>query len=245
MAYIRGHIYTHAMHPLDNPIWKALTTSHAHFAQGGDLARRFPADVSLLGAVKQPSGKAFDSLAEITGTNPVGLFLEELGQLPCGWTPVSSVPLLQMVYANAITPRSGDRPSLRPALQCIELTPAESPEMMALAELTQPGPFGRRTHELGTYLGIRCQGKLAAMAGERLRVPGFTEISAVCTHPDFLGRGYATTLMKELMQRIRRRGEQPFLHVRENNTRPIELYLRLGFTQRVLYHYSVVRRKEE
>jgi ribosomal protein S18 acetylase RimI-like enzyme len=237
------------MHPLDNPIWKALTTSLAHLAEGTDLARRFPAEVSVLGAVIQPTNKAYDSLAQITGTNPVGLFLEELSQLPAGWTVIRSVPLLQMVHEH--TAATSNAASIKPLAanpslpQFIELTAAESPEMMVLAELTKPGPFGRRTHELGTFLGIRCQGKLAAMAGERLHVPGFTEISAVCTHPDFLGHGYATALMKELMQRIRRRGEQPFLHVRADNTRPIELYQRLGFRQRALYQYTVVRRASE
>jgi ribosomal protein S18 acetylase RimI-like enzyme len=237
------------MHPLDNPIWKALTTSLAHLAESADLARRFPAEVSVLGAVSQTNDKAYGSLAAITGASPVGLFLEELPQLPANWTVISSVPLLQMVHEDPMTPSAASSkledadPSL--ALpQLIELTAAESPEMMALAELTKPGPFGRRTHELGTYLGIRRQGKLAAMAGERLRVPGFTEISAVCTHPDFLGHGYATALMKELMQRIRRRGERPFLHVRADNTRPIELYQRLGFTERTVYQYTVVRRTE-
>src|SRR5258708_4921325 len=237
------------MHPLDNPIWKALTTSLAHLAEGAGRARRFPAEVSVLGAVFQPTfqptDEAYDSLGQTPGANPVGLFLEELAQLPAGWTVISSVPLLQMVYENP-TAKPGVASVKPPAAQSslpqfIELTAAESPGMMALAELTKPGPFGRRTHELGTYLGIRCEGKLIAMAGQRLPVPCFTEISAVCTHPDFLGHGYATALMKELMQRIRQRDEQPFLHVRADNTRPIELYQRLGFTQRMLYQYTVVR----
>lgn len=114
--------------------------------------------------------------------------------------------------------------------------------MLALAQLTKPGPFGLRTRELGTYIGIRQNGQLVAMAGERLRVPGFTEISAVCTHPDHLGRGYAATLMTELMHRIRSRGEVPFLHVREDNTRAIPIYERLGFRKRVLLHFAVVRK---
>ena len=122
---------------------------------------------------------------------------------------------------------------------------ADSPEMVALAQLTKPGPFGPRTYELGTYLGIRngedtSSGTLVAMAGERLRVPGFTEISAVCTHPSRLGHGYAALLMTELMRRIVARGEQPFLHVRADNTRAVELYRRLGFKERVLWYYAVV-----
>jgi len=114
--------------------------------------------------------------------------------------------------------------------------------MLALAELTQPGPFGMRTHEMGTYLGIRREGKLVAMAGERLRVPGYTEISAVCTHPEHTGKGYARTLMGILIEQIRQRGERPLLHVRHDNTRAVELYQRMGFSERVLLHLLVVRK---
>jgi predicted GNAT family acetyltransferase len=115
--------------------------------------------------------------------------------------------------------------------------------MVALAALTKPGPFGARTHELGTYLGIRQGSKLISMAGERLQVPGYTEVSAVCTHPDHLGQGYAGILMTELMKRIRSRGETPFLHVREDNVRAVGLYEKLGFRNRVTVHYVVLRKK--
>ena len=115
--------------------------------------------------------------------------------------------------------------------------------MMELTALTKPGPFNRRTHELGTYLGIRREGKLVAMAGERLKIPGHTEVSAVCTHPEHTGHGYARILMMEIMRRICSRGETPFLHVREDNVRAIELYQRLGFRQRVLLHFAVLRKE--
>ena len=114
--------------------------------------------------------------------------------------------------------------------------------MVALATLTKPGPFGRRTHELGTYLGIRCDGKLVAMAGERLKVPGYTEVSAVCTHPDHLGKGYARALMTEIMRGIRDVGDIPMLHVRADNARAIELYERLGFRTRFAGHFAVLRK---
>jgi predicted GNAT family acetyltransferase len=115
--------------------------------------------------------------------------------------------------------------------------------MMALTALTKPGPFGNRTHELGTYLGIRREGKLIAMAGERLKIPGYTEVSAVCTHPEHTGHGYARILMAEVMERILGRGETPLLHVREDNVRAIELYQRLGFRLRVLLHFAVLRKE--
>jgi predicted GNAT family acetyltransferase len=124
----------------------------------------------------------------------------------------------------------------------LELGAPDSPDMVALTALTKPGPFGTRTHELGAYIGIRFQGKLIAMAGERLKIPGYTEVSAVCTHPDHLGKGYARILMSEIMRRIRDRGETPFLHVRRDNSRAIALYERLGFQARKLGHFAVLRR---
>jgi predicted GNAT family acetyltransferase len=114
--------------------------------------------------------------------------------------------------------------------------------MVELTALTKPGPFGKRTHELGYYVGIRDNGKLVAMAGERLKVPGYTEVSAVCTHPDHLGKGYAGALMLEVMRAIRERGETPFLHVRSNNARAIGIYERLGFRKRWEGHYAILRR---
>jgi predicted GNAT family acetyltransferase len=114
--------------------------------------------------------------------------------------------------------------------------------MLDLTALTKPGPFGPRTHELGYYVGIRDGGKLVAMAGERLKVPGYTEISAVCTHPDHLGKGYAAALMSEIMRSIRARGEKPFLHVRGDNSRAIAIYERLGFHTRWQGHFAVLRK---
>ena len=116
--------------------------------------------------------------------------------------------------------------------------------MMELTELTKPGPFAKRTRELGTYLGIRIDGKLIAMAGERLKVPGYTEVSAICTHPDHTGRGHARVLTTEIMRRILDRGEAPFLHVRQDNFRAIELYERLGFRCRVVRYHAVLRRED-
>jgi len=112
--------------------------------------------------------------------------------------------------------------------------------MLTLTELTKPGPFSKRTHEMGEYWGIRENGRLVAMAGERLRIAGFTEVSAVCTHPDCLGRGYAGALISMLVRRMCGRGERPFLHVRADNSRAVDLYERIGFEKRVLMHYVVL-----
>lgn len=244
------------MHPLDNVIWSALTTRQAYLAEASTLARRFPSDVTLLGAVEEPSAESYESLARLLSQESAGssrkwtrpalvcLFFDKTPQLPEGWIIENSAAMLQMVREEAATLPSRNNNS---STQIAALGAADSAEMVALAQLTKPGPFGPRTYELGDYLGIRNggatpSGELVAMAGERLRVPGYTEISAVCTHPNHLGRGYAGLLMTELVHRIHARSEKPFLHVRADNTRAIELYRRLGFSERVLWHYAVVRR---
>jgi len=224
------------MHPLDNPIWQALTTTHAGFAEICNAARKFPREVSMLGGFSEPTHEDYASLAALlTANEPVGLFLQDPPYAPTPWIVVSAVPLVQMICENGNSRGTHSTP------QFVQLTHSDVPEMQALAQLTKPGPFGARTHEMGDYLGIRSAGILAAMAGERLRLPRYTEISAVCTHPHHLGHGYASALMVELMNRIRNRGELPFLHVRPENTRAIQLYERLGFKRRMSFHYAVLR----
>jgi ribosomal protein S18 acetylase RimI-like enzyme len=233
------------MHPLENVIWQALTTRDAQFAESFDEARRFVRDVGPLGAFLDNNPRGYASLTGLVepgGT--VGLFLDEPYDSQNGWSFVVGAPLLQMIADNgpARFARQGSQPE--PFSQkIIELGPQDSREMIELTALTKPGPFGSRTHELGTYLGIRLQGRLVAMSGERLKVPGHTEVSAVCTHPDHIGKGYAGILMSELMQRIRERGETPFLHVRQDNLRAIEVYKRLGFRERKLGHFAVLRKE--
>jgi len=226
------------MHPLDNVIWKALTTRQANFAESFLDARRFARDVTSLGAFQEPTNRGYESLAGLLGTGgTVALFLDRPYEPRPGWNLIADAPLLQMVCENgrAHVPSESDSTSA-----IVELTPADSPEMVQLAVLTKPGPFGTRTHELGTYLGIRHEGKLVAMSGERLKVPGYTEVSAVCTHPEHTGKGYAGTLMMEVMRRIRQRGEVPFLHVRQDNVRAIELYKRLGIAERAVLYLAVI-----
>jgi len=224
------------MHPLDNPIWHALTTRQSSVAEVCGKAVRFIPDVSPLGGLEDPSEGSFASLGTLlqSGTK-VGLFLHELPKLSVGWEIASSGDLLQMIH---------DGPMVHePIPDVLRLGDTDAVEMTELAHLTKPGPFHPKTHELGEFFGIRRDGTLAAMAGERLRLPGYTEISAVCTHPQHLGRGYAGWLVSLLIERIRRRSETPFLHVRGDNNRAIALYERLGFKTRLQYHYVVLRRK--
>jgi len=231
------------MHPLDNVIWKALTTRQAEFAESFNQARRFIPEVSPLGGFCEPTREGYESLEGLVGTGgTIGLFLEAPYQPQAGWSFVAGAPMPEMFYEGANTPASRSSSSSSRDPEIVELSAADVPGMMELTALTKPGPFNKRTYELGTYLGIRREGKLVAMAGERLKVPGYTEVSAVCTHPEHTGHGYARILMIEVMLRIRSRGETPFLHVREDNVRAIELYQRLGFSRRVLLHFAVLRK---
>jgi ribosomal protein S18 acetylase RimI-like enzyme len=227
------------MHALDNVIWQALTTRQARFAESFDQARRFVQEVTSLTAFAQPSPEGFASVAGLVGAGgTAALFLDNPYEPRPGWDLIGGAPLRQMVCENGLSPHDRSNPTP----EIVRLGPPDSPEMLELTALTKPGPFGRRTHELGTYLGIRQEGKLVAMAGERLKVPGYTEVSAVCTHPTHTGKGYARVLMAEIMRSIRERGETPFLHVRQDNTRAVELYERLGFRTRGIWHYAVLRK---
>ena len=236
-----------SMHPLDNVIWKALTTRQAEFAESFGQARRFIPEISPVGGFCEPTQEGYESLAELVGRRAtVGLFLQMPYRERAGWTLIAGAPMPEMVYEGASPALANyalSRSSSGSNPEIVELSAADSPDMMALTALTKPGPFNPRTHELGTYLGIRCDGKLIAMAGERLKVPGYTEVSAICTHPEHTGHGYARILTTEVMRRILSRGETPFLHVRGDNVRAIELYQRLGFRQRVLLHFAVLRKE--
>lgn len=226
------------MHPLDNPIWQALTTRQACFAEGSGCARKFISDVGPLTGFEDGEEKGYAALAGLLGEKDIGaVFLNQPYEAREGWECLATARLIQMVQEsqNTSPPPDGN-------FDLVELGPDDASQMIALTKLTKPGPFGPRTHELGTYLGIRHGENLVAMAGERLKVPGFTEVSAVCTHPDYLGGGYAAALMSEIMHRIRERGEIPFLHAREDNARAIALYERLGFRTRWKGHFAVLRK---
>jgi ribosomal protein S18 acetylase RimI-like enzyme len=225
------------MHLLDNPIWSALTTRQAHFAQSFGPMKRFPPDVSPLGGFEKLDDEAIDALrALLAADGTAGLFMPARIDVPAGLEIMIEGALLQMVMDDDAKLPAIERPH-----DFVELGDADVPEMLALTALTKPGPFVTRTREMGTYLGIRKGGKLVAMAGERLKLPGYTEISAVCTHPDHLGNGYAGFLMTILAQQIRARGEVPILHTLPGNTRAVHLYDRLGFKNRLFQHFAVFR----
>jgi len=231
------------MHPLDNVIWEALTTRQAEFAEGRGDARRIIPEVGALAGLREPDVEGYRSLCELVspgGTARVWLSLVNRFESAPGFELVTTFPGLQMIYESGDAIGSSVHAATLPIE---ELGPRDSPEMVELATLTKPGPFERRTHELGKYIGIRLEGKLIAMAGERLKVPGYTEVSAVCTHPEHTGKGYARVLMWEIMRGIRDRGEIPFLHVRQSNTRAVQLYERMGYRTRMVVQFTVLRRK--
>jgi ribosomal protein S18 acetylase RimI-like enzyme len=227
------------MHPLDNVIWNALTTRQAHLAERRGSASRFHRDVSMLGGLEQPDPEAYACMASLLDVGEqVGLFLDEAQATP-QLEVARSLPLLQMLRDNPEPPQlAGDEPA--PVIRA--LTAADVPQMMALAELTKPGPFNIRTREMGDFVGIHSEGELVAMAGQRLHVPGYTELSGVCTHPEYLGRGYAAVLMTVLIRQILDRGERPLLHVLPDNTRAVALYERLGFSVRLRSRYVILQK---
>src|SRR5260370_17262590 len=191
---------------LDTPVWSALSTTHASFAEGDDLAKRYPVEVAPFAATRDQSAESYHSLARLLGPDETAAIpLPTMPVLPTGWTVVRNVDSAQMVW-NTQTP-----PPVEHSFE--ELNISHVDEILALVDLTKPGPLRRRTPALQSYLGIRESGQLVAMAGERLKPYGYTEISAVCTHPYYPGRRYTSSLDYILIQRIVKRDEIPFLHV--------------------------------
>lgn len=222
---------------LDNPVWSALSTTHASFAEGDSLAKRYPVEVAPFASTRDQSPESYDSLARLLGPEGTAAIpLATIPVLPAGWTVVRKIDSAQMVW-NRQTP-----PPVEHGFD--ELNISHVDEMLALVELTKPGPFSKRTPELGSYLGIHEAGRLVAMAGERLKPYRHTEISAVCTHPDYRGRGYASSLVSVLIQRITKRSEIPFLHVRTENPSAIRVYEKLGFKTRRIINITIVKNEQ-
>ena len=224
---------------LDNPIWNSLATRHAHLAIGvhigHGLARRYPADIGPLSAVQELTSEAYADLAAIVPEGDVAvLFLENSLEIPTGWQLLRDGTLVQMVC-----PTVPARPSLAEAI--LPMTSADFPEMVTLASLTEPGPFRDHTANLGGFAGIRVDGRLAAMAGQRLAPTGFAEVSAVCTHPDFRGRGYAQALVAAVTRNIHSEGQMPFLTSFEANTGAVHIYQQVGFVHRRTFQLAVLK----
>ncbi len=245
-----------APHPLDNPIWSALQTEHVCFALGNSLAVRYLPDIGPLSAVCHPSPSAYDALRGLAAPGEsLAVFLLTPPESQPGWSLLRSEPLDQMIHQSpdsdsAIISHSGlDGPfssarlGLDPQLLLRRLTAVDVPAMRELAALTEPGPFRQRTCELGGFWGVFEGESLLAMAGQRLQLPHFIEVSAVCTHPSARGRGLARILVRVSMRHILRRGRTPFLHVLPGNESAIRVYRALGFVLRRDLHLAVFRRE--
>ncbi|MFD6139270.1 GNAT family N-acetyltransferase, partial [Promicromonospora sp. NPDC060271] len=210
---------------LDNPAWSALVGAHAHLAEGNDLARRYPADVSPFAAVRTwDDPGVWAAVIELVGYDAEFPGPPESVALPDGWVRGEPFQGVQLVETERLHGRSDD--------EAVLLGAADVPEMLDLVARAQPGPFLPRTHLLGRYVGIRRDGRLAAMAGERLRPAGWTEISAVATDERYRGQGLATRLVLDVVQHIHERGARAMLHAAASNTHAIGLYEHLGFALR-------------
>lgn len=230
------------MHLLDRPVWASLSTLLMPLSEGDALARRFDREVNLFASARDDRDPA--ALAALAGLVRPGerVFVLQVPELavPPGLVAVKRALGVQMVATRPLGAEAGGLP------EAIErLGDSDAAEMLALAQLTEPGPFLARTHTMGAFIGVRArgaQGPLAAMAGERFRLPGYTEVSGVCTHPDHRGRGLARQLSAAVAAGIQARGDQPFLHAWKTNTAAIALYESLGFVLRAEVNVAVLQR---
>ncbi|MCL2581033.1 MAG: GNAT family N-acetyltransferase [Streptosporangiales bacterium] len=210
--------------PLDNPAYASLAGPHAALAERSGDVLRYPPEISpFIGMPDDPGPADWAAAAAFVGPGGLAVMPARYGPFPDGWEVLAMNDGVQMV-AESLEPAADP--------EAVPLGPHDVPEMLDLVERTKPGPFAPRTIELGTYLGIRREGKLVAMAGERMRPPGYTEISAVCTDGAWRGHGFAARLTRAVAVGIVKRGDTPFLHAVATNTNAIRLYEKMGFVLR-------------
>jgi N-acetylglutamate synthase-like GNAT family acetyltransferase len=217
---------------LDNPIWFALTTEHRLLARSHGLARRYPSDVSPLTAFLHPTQDAFADLQRLVSPGEhVAFFTARPLDVPAGWQVDRCRCIDQMICESSLN---------SPPLAPLRLGTTDVPEMLDLTAATEPGPFLPQTIQMGSYFGIRASdGRLVAMAGERLQSTAFAEISAVCTLPEFRGRGYARALVTFIAAQILAAGKTPFLHVKSENEAKM-VYQKIGFRLRAAIWLTVI-----
>lgn len=220
-------------HILDNAVWAALKGPQAPFAEVFGLARKFETDVSPFGAIADHDDpQCWRDMAHLIGVGGTIVLTGKEINVPDDWELIGGGTGKQMI---------GDKFFGKEDHEAVALGISDVPEMLDLISRTEPGPFMPRTVELGGYLGFRVDGQLVAMAGRRIHPPGWIEISAVCTDPNYQGRGFAGRLVNAVAAGIRAEGEVPFLHVSETNENAIRLYEKLGFTTRMRGNFKVLK----
>ncbi len=231
--------------PLDNVVWHSLTSHHRGLAESAGRARRYPPAVSVFAAVDEFDDESWADLADLIGPGGhAALFRDEIPLPPEGWEDLRRGAGHQMVLETPRPEPADDGGRTSPAMGSLtlrRLTTEDVSAMTDLVALTEPGPFGPRTIELGRYHGYLEEDRLVAMAGERVHLDRYTEISAVCTHPDAQGRGLASALVRRVADLIIDRDETPILHVAAGNENARRLYAHLGFTTRRMVEFALVQ----
>ena len=222
-------------HILDRPVWSALETRHRAFAQGGELARRYSPSIALFAATAADDAASLRALGDLVGRDESVIMAQaDSIALPPGLVAISTADAVQMIAEAPSQAVSDER--IQP------LTPEDAAEMLALASLTKPGPFTSGALSLGAFWGVKVEGRLVAMAGERMKQPGYTELSGVCAHPEFRGAGLGRLLSVFVANQIFARGEIPYLHAFATNAGAIRLYESIGFSLRTPINVAVVQR---
>jgi ribosomal protein S18 acetylase RimI-like enzyme len=226
-------------HVLNNPVWTALTTGNANLALGNEQVKYYPHEVAAFVGLKENSTHSLHLLYDATPNDgPHIVITPHKLEIPKQWKLARYLMWYQMIYDITLaTPTVTAEPVL--------LTDEDIPQMMELTKLTNPGPFFERTIDFGHYYGLFDGDKLIAMAGQRMHSTPYAEISAVCTHPDYLGRGYARQLLLHQIHRIRAAGGLPYLHVRDDNERPFKIYESMGFVTRKALHFYVLVKNDD
>ncbi len=218
---------------LDNPVWYALQTTHKAFAQGTPAVQRYVAGTLQFVGCADPLHADLNEILPWTSAGEKMIIIGELPPLPDNWTLLRQLDCIQMICEQSVS---------LPTPDVVPLDDVE--EMLALVNLVQPGFFYKNTPLLGNYFGIRQEGKLVAIAGERTKITGLVEVSAVCTHPEFTGRGYAQQLVAHIVNRNVANGDALYLHFLTSNDRARKVYERLGFSdRRAIVFWEVVREK--
>ena len=223
-------------HVLDNPAWNALLSGNSHLAFGNEHVKYFDEAVSPFVGLKQNTAGHFQILYDCLPDGRIArlIIVKEITD-PGRWKVVRVIRGLQMVCDTPLG--TNGQPS-----EIIQLTNEHVPQMLELTKLTDPGPFAARTIEFGNYHGIFEEGQLVAMTGQRMQPYNYTEVSAVCTHPGYTGKGYAQALLLNHVKHIRSAGKVPFLHVRSDNDRAIRVYQSMGFvTRSEVWFYALVK----